>query len=154
MNQVLHARISSNPGLYIHRRANKHFNMKTMSLFWQCVIFKKMFLCVIFKPKQMHIEHVRKSSSAWRVKFCLEKARYVLAYQTRFSAIFTSADKSYLTYTYPYPTLGIDKIKSQHVLSIHWLYRRSHNSVFKMLGVDVIVTSYTMSTFNMADVKV
>ena len=30
-----------------------------------------------------------------------------LIYQTRFSAIFTSADKSYLTY--PYPTRGIDK---------------------------------------------
>ena len=30
-----------------------------------------------------------------------------LAYQTRFNTIFTSADKSYLTY--PYPTRGIDK---------------------------------------------
>ena len=35
------------------------------------------------------------------------KDSYILAYQTRFSAIFTSADKSYLTY--PYPTRGIDK---------------------------------------------
>ena len=30
-----------------------------------------------------------------------------LAYQTQFSTIFTSADKSYLTY--PYPTCGTDK---------------------------------------------
>ena len=33
--------------------------------------------------------------------------RYFLAHQTRFSAIFSSADKIYLTY--PYPTRGIDK---------------------------------------------
>ena len=32
-----------------------------------------------------------------------------LAYQTRFTAIFTSADKSYLRPTYLYPTRGIDK---------------------------------------------
>ena len=45
------------------------------------------------------------------------------------------------------------------MLSIHWLYRRSCNSVVKTLGVDefdsdVIVTSHTTSTFNVADVKV
>ena len=33
----------------------------------------------------------------------------VLPYQTRFSAIFASADKSYLTH--PYPTRGVDKNK-------------------------------------------
>ena len=38
-------------------------------------------------------------------KGCLEY--FFLAYPTRLSAIFTSADKSYLTY--PYPTRGIDK---------------------------------------------
>ena len=37
---------------------------------------------------------------------------------------------------------------------MHWLYERSHYSVVKTLGVDVIVTSHTTSTFNMADVNV
>ena len=68
-----------------------------------------------------------------------------------FSATFTSADKSHLKY--PYLTCGIDKKEKQHVLSIHWLYRRSRNSVVKTLGVDVIVTSHMTSTFNMVDVN-
>ena len=37
----------------------------------------------------------------------LMSGHILLAYQIRFSMIFTSADKSYLTYTYP--TRGIDK---------------------------------------------
>ena len=40
------------------------------------------------------------------------------------------------------------------MLSIHWLYRRSCNSVIKTLGADVIATSNAMSTFNMADVNI
>ena len=40
------------------------------------------------------------------------------------------------------------------MLSIHLLYRRPRNSVVKTLGVDVIATSHTTSTFNMADVNV
>ena len=40
------------------------------------------------------------------------------------------------------------------MLSIHWLYRRSLNSVVKMLGDDVIATSHTMSAFNITDVSV
>ena len=40
------------------------------------------------------------------------------------------------------------------MLSIHWLYRRSRNSVVKTSGVDVIVTSHTKPIFNMADVNV
>ena len=40
------------------------------------------------------------------------------------------------------------------MLSIHWLYRRSCNFVVKMLGVDIIMISYTTSTFNMADVNI
>ena len=75
-----------------------------------------------------------------------------LSHQTRFSAIFTNANKSYLTY--PYPTRGIDKIENQHVLLIHWLYRKSCNSVVKTFGDDVIATSHTTSNFNMADVNV
>ena len=59
--------------------------------------------------------------------------RHILAYQTRFSAIFTSADKSYLAS--PYPTCGIDNKPNNKVLSIHWLYRR------KALGVDVLAMS-------------
>ena len=38
---------------------------------------------------------------------CLHHGIFILAHQTRFSMIFTSADKSYLTY--PYLTRGIDK---------------------------------------------
>ena len=38
------------------------------------------------------------------------------AYRTEFSAIFTGADKSYLTY--PYPTSGIDKKRTTaHVVN-------------------------------------
>ena len=61
---------------------------------------------------------------------------------------------------YPYQTCGIDKKKKKnakpHALSIHWLYRRSGNSVVKMLGVDISAsaTSHATSTFNMADVNV
>ena len=40
------------------------------------------------------------------------------------------------------------------MLSIHWLYRKSRNSVVKTFGVDVIVTSHTTSTCNMADVNI
>ena len=56
--------------------------------------------------------------------------------------------------TYPYPTRGIDKNRiTTRVVNILF-YRRSRNSVVKTLGVDIIVTSYMTSTFNMADVKV
>ena len=34
---------------------------------------------------------------------------------------------------------------------MHWLYRKSRNSVVKTLGIDVIATSHTTSTFNMVD---
>ena len=40
------------------------------------------------------------------------------------------------------------------LIRIHWLYRKSRNSVVKTLGIDVITTSYTTSTFNMVDVNV
>ena len=54
--------------------------------------------------------------------------------------------------------VGYIKSEYQHVLSIHWLYRMSRNSVDKTLGVDVIATSHTTShttsTFDMADVNV
>ena len=40
-----------------------------------------------------------------------------IAYQTRFSAIFTSADKSHPTYSYP--TCGINKIEKQHVNTLN-----------------------------------
>ena len=40
------------------------------------------------------------------------------------------------------------------MLSIHWLYRRSRNSVVKSLAVDVIAMSHTTSSFIMADVNV
>ena len=40
------------------------------------------------------------------------------------------------------------------MLSMHWLYRRSCNSVVKTLGIDVIAMSHAMSTFNMVDVSV
>ena len=33
------------------------------------------------------------------------------------------------------------------ILSIHWLYWMSHNSVVKMLGIDVIATSHTTVNF-------
>ena len=76
-----------------------------------------------------------------------------LAYQTRFSTIFPSADKSYLTY--PYPTRGIDKkLTITCVINTLVVYRRSCNSVIKTLGIDVTETSYTTSTFNMADINV
>ena len=39
------------------------------------------------------------------------------------------------------------------MLSIHWFYTRSRYSVIKRLEVDIIVTSHTTSTFNMADVN-
>ena len=72
----------------------------------------------------------------------------ILAYQTRLSAIFTSADKSCLTYTYP--TRGIDKNRiTTRVANTLVAYY-----VVKTLEVDIIVTSYTTSTFNMADVNV
>ena len=65
--------------------------------------------------------------------------------------IFTSADKSYLTY--PYPTHGIDKTNNntccQYIGCIG-----DHVTVIKMLGVDVIAMSHTTSTFNMADINV
>ena len=75
-----------------------------------------------------------------------------LAYQTRVSSIFTSADKSYLTY--PYPTRGMDKkqITTRDVNTL--LYRRSRYSVVKALGFHVIATSHTTSTFNIVDVNV
>ena len=69
-----------------------------------------------------------------------------LAYQTRLSAFFTSADKSYLTYPY----MTCIKIVQQHVLVIHGLYGRSHNSVVKTLEL----TSYMTLPFNMADVNI
>ena len=55
---------------------------------------------------------------------------------------------------YPYQTCGTAKKTQNHVLSIHWLYRRSDNPVVKMLGVDISAsaTSHATSTFNMADV--
>ena len=67
-------------------------------------------------------------SQAWKKIFFRQNfgKYYVLAYLTRFSVIFTSADKSCLTY--PYPTRWKDKNRIPTVLSIHWLYRRSHNS--------------------------
>ena len=42
------------------------------------------------------------------------------------------------------------------MLSIHWLYRKSHNSVVKMVGVDIIVWRHchTTSTFYLADINV
>ena len=40
------------------------------------------------------------------------------------------------------------------MLSIHWLYRKSCNCVVKTLGIDVIVTSHMMSTFNIVDINV
>ena len=40
------------------------------------------------------------------------------------------------------------------MLSVHWLYRKSHNSVVKTLGIDVTATSHTTSIFNMVDVNV
>ena len=40
------------------------------------------------------------------------------------------------------------------MLSTHWLYRRSRNSVVKTFGADFIAISRTASTFNMADVNV
>ena len=40
------------------------------------------------------------------------------------------------------------------MFSIHWLYRRSRNTVVKMSEVDIIATSHTTSTFNMADVNI
>ena len=45
------------------------------------------------------------------------------------------------------------KKKKQHAWSIHWLYRRSRNSAVKTLGVDVIATSLTTTTFKMGDVN-
>ena len=36
--------------------------------------------------------------------------------------------------------------------TVHWLYRRSRNSVIKALGVDVSAPSHT-SAFNMVDVN-
>ena len=81
------------------------------------------------------------------------KNKECLAYQTRFSSIFTSADKSDLTY--PYPTRDIDKKTNNNICCqlIHLLYRGS-DSVIKMLGVDVIATSDTTSAFYMADINV
>ena len=84
--------------------------------------------------------------------FTTIKDSYILAHQTRFSVIFTSNDKYYLTYTYP--PHGIDKNRKQHVLPIHWLYRRSRKSVVKTFEFDVIATSHTASNFNMADINV
>ena len=62
------------------------------------------------------------------------------------SCIPDSADKSYLTYPY----LTRIKIVQQHVLVIHGLYGRSHNSVVKTLEL----TSYMTLPFNMADVNI
>ena len=50
--------------------------------------------------------------------------------------------------------MGQIKKEDQNELSIHWLYRRSRNSVVKSLGDDVIATSHMMSTFNMVEVNV
>ena len=71
------------------------------------------------------------------------------AYQTWFSAISITADKSY--FTYPYLTHGLDKKQIATRVSIHGLYRRSRNSVIKTFGVDVIATLHATSIFNMAD---
>ena len=90
-----------------------------------------------------HLEHILKHFVG---------SLFVLAYQTKVSVIFISADKSYLTY--PYPNRGMHKNELPHVLSIHWLYKRSHNSVAKTLEVDVIATSHTTSSFKMAPVNV
>ena len=91
----------------------------------------------------------------------------IFAHQTRFSVIFTSADKSYLTY--PYPIHGIDKKRiticfvnmcCQYIgciwghVNLHWLYRRSRNSAVKTLGVDVIGTSHEMSTFSIVEINI
>ena len=93
-----------------------------------------------------HPLHVLFCPGNWKT----EVDTIILAHQTRFSAIFTCDEKSYLTY--PYPTRGVDKKRIttrvvQHIGCI------GSNSVFKMLGV-VIVTSHTTSTFNMADINV
>ena len=45
------------------------------------------------------------------------------------------------------------KTNSNTCSSIHWLYRRSCNSVVKTFGVEVIATSHTTSTFSMTDVN-
>ena len=54
---------------------------------------------------------VMPNGDPWDRNFCpyltAMNDTYILAHQTRFSVIFTSADKSYLTY--PYPTHGTDK---------------------------------------------
>ena len=62
----------------------------------------------------------------------------LLVCEKRFSTIFTSADKSYLTY--PYPTRFVDKIR---------ISTRVVNTRVKTVA-DVITTSI----FNMADVNV
>ena len=51
--------------------------------------------------RRPHKHHQRERTS------CLLVRLYFLAYQIRFSKIFTNADKPYLTY--PYPSRGIDK---------------------------------------------
>ena len=59
--------------------------------------------------------------------FCQNLLTIFLAYWTKFSTIFTSADNSYLTY--PYPTRVIDKKMNNNMLSMHWLYRMSRYSI-------------------------
>ena len=54
--------------------------------------------------KQVHLRQV------------VGECKYILAYRTRFSAIFTSADKSYPTY--PYLTRGIDKKSVVNILIV------------------------------------
>ena len=49
--------------------------------------------------------------------FCRNGRQKFLAYQIRFSMIFTNADKSYLAY--PYPTCGIDKQVAQRAMIAH-----------------------------------
>ena len=56
-------------------------------------------------PRQKVLYFYRKMSLALTMVLTID--HYILAYQTKFSAIFTSADKACLTY--PYPTRWTDK---------------------------------------------
>ena len=70
----------------------------------------------------------------------------ILAYQTRFSAIFSGTDKSL---TYPYPTRGVDK--KRIITCCQYIGIGGHITLLLRCWE---LMSRTMSIFNMADVIV
>ena len=67
-------------------------------------------MVVVGKTQSLWGMHMPRIFLDGKIIASLEARNYMfLAYQTRFSAIFSSANKSY--FTYHYPTCGIDKKK-------------------------------------------